>query len=357
MPDEGAVLALISSADPSLLGSPSALAPPPALAMARPDKRTAPAAAATTTKKARTARAQPQRQPAPVAHLASDVDDADSDTGSFDDLEADDGSLHDGQDDDVSEDEFAAGLAGLGEPSDDNDEDLDSEEDEAGQLDGSGEDDEQLIGDDGEDLYANLDAAMEDDDEDSGDEDDDEAASEGAAPAAAADDDGWETVGTAPTKPLIAPAAELEQRRRAKKPKALSAAELRALAFAELTASPISNVLATHVASVLDPVTPPAPASSPLQPVLKALHAHLTTLPNGKPVSLDALRKKGRVVPDVEGSRGKWGKMELPWEKPRAEDVRVVGRWAWGGGFKQAKGEYVVELAVAMPPVRPLPLS
>ncbi|KPV75399.1 uncharacterized protein RHOBADRAFT_53381 [Rhodotorula graminis WP1] len=316
--------------------------------MARPDKRTAPAAAATTVKKARTARAEPPRQSAPVAQLITgDDDDSDSDLGSFEDLEGATHSSQDGQGDEISEDEFAAGLAGLGEPSDDDDDD---DEGDAAQLGGSDDGDgEQLIGDDGEDLYANLDASM-DDEEDSGDADEDEAVSEGAGAAAADDDDGWETVGTAPTKPLIAPAAELEQRRRAKKPKALSGAELRALAFAELTASPISNVLATHVASVLDPVTPPAPASSPLQPVLKALHAHLTSLPSGRPVSLDALRKKGRVVPDVEGSRGKWAQMDLPFEKPRAEDVRVVGRWAWGGGFKQLKGEYVVELAIAMPP-------
>ncbi|BGP47983.1 U3 snoRNP protein [Rhodotorula kratochvilovae] len=303
--------------------------------MARSEKRAAPAAAAHTHKKPRTARADP----APIQAPTEDSED-EGETGDFEDLEASGASAFEDDDEEISEDEFAAALGGLDELEEDDDEEDSDEADEA-ELDGS--EDDQMIGDDAEDLYANLDAPM-NDEEDSGDEDD-----EDSQPGGAADDDGWETVATAPTKPLIAPAAELEQRRKAKKPKALSAAELRALAFAELTASPISNVLAMHVASVLDPATPPAPASSPLQPVLKALHAHLTSLPKQKPVSLDALRKKGRVVPDVAGSRGKWGKMELPWEKPRAEDVRVVGRWAWGGGFKQ-KGEYLVELAIAMPP-------
>ncbi|GAA6002549.1 hypothetical protein JCM10207_001176 [Rhodosporidiobolus poonsookiae] len=234
--------------------------------------------------------------------------------------------------------------------SDDDDEGLGESEDEfagAGQLDEDEEvsetgdededEDDDMIGDDAEDLHAGLD--HDEDEEDEGDS----AGEEGA------DDDKWETVGTAPSKPLIAPAAELDKKRKGKGPKPLSAAELRALAFAELTASPISNVLSTQVAALLDPLTPPAPATSPLQPLLKSFHAHLTSLPKQKPVSLDGLRKKGKVVPKVEGGDGKWAKMELAWEKPRSEDVRVIGKWAWGGEVKQ-KGEYVVELAVALPP-------
>lgn len=141
--------------------------------------------------------------------------------------------------------------------------------------------------------------------------------------------------------------------RNSRQAKALKPQELRALAFAELTASPISGFISTEVGELLPPLTPPAPATSPLQPLLKSLHAHITSLPSQKPISLAALKKKGVVVPAVEGSEGKWGEMEFAWEKPRPEDVRIVGRWAWGGGIK-VKGEYTVEMAIAMPTVRPL---
>ncbi|GAA5876581.1 hypothetical protein JCM8547_002416 [Rhodosporidiobolus lusitaniae] len=255
-----------------------------------------------------------------------------------DDLDMGDDSLELSVEDEEldSDDEFALGAgADLAMSGDDEQDgsDEDEEEDERAFL-GAGSDDD-MIGDDDEDLHAGLDGAG---DAMSEDEDD-----------RAADDDGWETVGTAPTKPLIAPAAELDKKRKGKQPKPLSPAELRALAFAELTASPISNVLATQVAGLLDPLNPPTPATSPLQPLLKSLHAYLTSLPSQKPISLAGLKKKGRTVPRVEGAEGKWAKIDLPWEKPRGEDVRVVGKWAWGGGLKE-KGEYVVELAIAMPP-------
>ncbi|GAA5842510.1 hypothetical protein JCM11251_004894 [Rhodosporidiobolus azoricus] len=295
--------------------------------MARSVKRSAPAAAAPQSKKKRTSQAQSSRSPS--------LDGSDSEVNEFE-LEGPEGLEDDDDDDDdglESEDEFA-GVAGAKE--EEGMEQDDDEEESGENEDGEGTD-EDLIGDDGEDLHAGLgegsDGIREDDDEEK----------------SGMDDEGWETVGTAPSKPLIAPAAELEKKRKGKGPKPLSAAELRALAFAELTASPISNVLSTQVAGLLDPLTPPAPASSPLQPILKALHAHLTGLPQQKPVSLARLRKKGVVVPKVEGGEGKWAKMDLAWEKPRSEDVRVVGKWAWGGGLKE-KGEYVVELAVAMPP-------
>ena len=257
-------------------------------------------------------------------HDDEDVDEEDDSLGSgFEDLEADEAGS--------SEDEFAAdqGVAPLQD---------------------SDDDDEQMIGDDDEDLYANLDNDDEEDEEDSDASEDVDDLEAGEAAAEDDDGGGWETVGTAPSAPLIAPAAELDKRKKAKAPK-LSAAEIRALAFAELTASPISNVLATRVAALLDPLTPPAPSSSPVQPVLKDLHAALTTLPKQKPVSLEALRKKGRIVPKTEWSEGKWAKLELAWEAPQSEDIRVVGNWVWGGAIKD-KGEYVVDLAITMPSVR-----
>ncbi|GJN89156.1 hypothetical protein Rhopal_002130-T1 [Rhodotorula paludigena] len=290
--------------------------------MARSVKRAAPQAAAAVPKKPRTSRAEPSPSP--------ELEDDDSEINEFEEDLAGSGLDEEEGDDESSVDEFTGGPDGL--------EGLGGDEDD---------DEDQMIGDDDQDLYANLD--VEHSDEGESDDDESDGGSEMGADGAADDDDGWETVGTAPSKPLIAPAAELDKKRKGKQPKPLSPAELRALAFAELTASPISNVLATQVSSVLDPITPPAPASSPLQPLLKSLHAHLTSLSKQKPVSLAGLRKKGRAVPEVEGSNGKWAKMDLPWEKPRSEDVRVVGKWAWGGGVKE-HGEYVVELAIAIPP-------
>ncbi|GAA6027314.1 hypothetical protein JCM8097_002585 [Rhodosporidiobolus ruineniae] len=294
--------------------------------MARSVKRSAPAAAAPASKKQR---------PAPSAAL----DTLESGDELDFDLDGADGSL-DGDEDDQeleSEDEFALGAGGPDQEGEDDEEEDEGSEEDASE-DGApafGEDgDDDMIGDDDENLHAAAGEEMSEDEEES----------EGGG-----DDDGWETVGTAPSKPLIAPAAELDKKRKGKAPKPLSAAELRELAFAELTASPISNVLSTQVGALLDPLTPPAPATSPLQPLLKLLHAHLTSLPKQKPVSLAALRKKGKVVPKVEGGDGKWAKLDLAWERPRSEDVRVVGKWAWRGGVKE-KGEYVVELAIAMPP-------
>lgn len=282
-------------------------------------------------KRARAARAAAPPASASESDLESTHDDDDEEDESlgsgFEDLEVDDAGS--------SEDEFAADQGG------------------ATLQDSDGDDDgEQMIGDDGEDLYANLDDNEEEDGDDSDASEDVDDLEAGEAAAEDDDGGGWETVGTAPSAPLIAPAAELDKRKKAKVPK-LSAAEIRALAFAELTASPISNVLATRVAALLDPLTPAAPSSSPLQPVLKDLHAALTTLPKQKPVSLEALRKKGRVVPKTEGSEGKWAKLELAWEAPQSADIRVVGNWVWGGAIKD-KGEYFVDLAVTMPSVRSL---
>lgn len=239
-----------------------------------------------------------------------DISDADSDlSGDFEDLEA--GEDRDEDDDDSEINEF--------------------------ELDGAADNDgDDMISDDGEDLYANLDDVENSDDE----PDDLDSDSEDEAPAAV---------------PQVAPVASVVPLKKAnvrnsKAPKPLTPSELRALAFAELTASPISSVISTQVSAVLDPATPPPAATSPLQPLLKTLHAHITSLPTRKATSLAALRKKGFTVPPVEGVDTKWAKMEFGWEKPRPEDLRVVGRWACGAGIKVG-GEYIVEMAVALPQV------
>ena len=201
------------------------------------------------------------------------------------------------------------------------------EEEEMGPFedDSGGED---MIDDDGEDLLANVNDAAE------GSEDEDAFSDEESTPPPEA-------------APLVLKKANT---RNSKAPAPLKPAELRALAFAELTASPISNFIATQVTALLTPITPPAPATSPLHPILKDLHAHLTALPSQKAISLEGLRKKGKlVVPGKQG--GKWDKIELSWEAPRKEDVRIVGSWAWGGALKSKAGEYIVEMAVGMPAV------
>ncbi|GAA5820452.1 hypothetical protein JCM10212_006122 [Sporobolomyces blumeae] len=262
---------------------------------------------------------------------------SDGDFDDFEDLEASKGS--------ESEDEFALESAGRDKGKGRQLDELeDASESEVDDLEEGGSDDE-MIGDDGEDLYANLGEGdmSEEEDADSGEDEDEEDDGFGD------DDDGDnDRQEASPAGPTPAPEMTKAERRKAKQAKPLTPAELRALAFAELTASPISNVLSIQVASLLDPATPPPPATSPLQPLLKSVHAHLTNLPKRKPTSLAKLRKDGMVVPPVEGLHGKWGKMDLEWEKPRSEDVRVVGNWAWGGGLKE-KGQYIVELAVALP--------
>ena len=207
------------------------------------------------------------------------------------------------------------------------------------------EDDDELISDDGEDLMAGLDDGDHDTqdapyfgDDDSEDDDDNDS-----------DEDLGDTNLTVP--PVPAPVIK-SKTRNSRAPKPLSPSEIRALAFAELTASPISSTIATKVTTFLAPLTPPSPSTSPLQPLLKAIHAHLVSLPSQAPSSLDALRNRGLVVPPVAGGKagGKWAGLEYGFEKPKSDEVRVVGKWAWGGGVKVG-GEYVVELAVAMPEV------
>lgn len=275
-------------------------------------KRKAPAISKTNSKKAKTA-------PSPLPAFVSDHEELDF----GDDGDSDNGSS--AGDSDAAQ----ARRAGIGRAEEEDEEDFDEEDSEVNEfeLGEEGEADD-LIGDDDEDLMAGLDSQNDEEEED--DEDDEE------------DDD------AAPPPPAIKKANV----RNSKAPAPLKPAELRALAFAELTASPISNIIATQVSILLTPLTPPAPATSPLQPLLRSLHAHTTTLPAQKTSSLAGLRKRGVVVPKVEGSDGKWGKQDLEWEKPSAEDVRIVGRWAWGGSTK-VKGEYVVDIAVAMPAVSP----
>jgi len=222
----------------------------------------------------------------------------------------------------------------------------DSEIDEFAQGNEADEDDE-MISDDGEDLMAGLDEA-DDESQDApslGDDDDDDEEEEDD------DDHSDEDVGDTDLTAALAPAPAVKSKtRNSRAPKPLSPAEIRALAFAELTASPISSSIANSVSIFLATITPPKPATSPLQPLLKALHAHIVSLPSIKPISLDSLRKRGLVVPPIEGGKGKWAALEYEFEKPKSDEVRVVGKWAWGGGVKVG-GEYKVELAVAMPKV------
>jgi U3 small nucleolar RNA-associated protein 22 len=238
-----------------------------------------------------------------------------------------------------SEEDSDLELDGEGDEDSDDGRDGGEEEDEDSEVnefelegsDDGSEDD--LIGDDGEDLMARVGDDDEDDDDDDDDDEDDEVV------------------------PVVSPAPLKKANVRNSRAAApLKPAELRALAFAELTASPISTLIATQVSMLLTPVAPPTPATSPLQPLLKSLHAHITTLPSVKASSLARLAKKGAMVPPVKGLDGKWGKVDLEWEKPRAEDVRVVGRWAWGGSLR-VKGEYVVDMAIAMPSVSTIVLS
>jgi len=287
------------------------------------------------TSSSKKARKASQIEPSPQPQFESSADD-------FEDLEA-------ASEEGDSEDEFAAignGLdKGKGRELQGMEQDSGEEEDEfEGQA---ASDDEDMIGDDDENLYAGIgESGNEDEDSEEEGIEEDEDLSLGSS-------DEEEEAVSAPTP---APVQTKADRRKARQAKPLTPAELRALAFAELTASPISNVLATQVAATLDPSTPPAPATSPLQPLLKSLHSHLTNLPKQKAISLEKLRKKGKVVPPIQGADGKWYKMDLEFEKPRSEDVRLVGKWAWGGGLKE-KGEYIVEFAIAMPPVCLLGLS
>ena len=231
-----------------------------------------------------------------------------------------------------------AQLAALENDEEENEDDADEEEEDSeeneffeeedmGALEGDSGD-EDMIDDDGEDLLANVNDAAEDS------EDEDASSEEATPPPDAA--------------PLVLKKANT---RNSKAAVPLKPAELRALAFAELTASPISTFITTQVTALLAPITPPAPSTSPLHPILKDLHAHITSLPSQKAISLEGLRKKGKlVVPGNQG--GKWDKIELNWEAPRQQDVRIVGSWAWGGAAKGKNGEYIVEMAVGMPAVR-----
>lgn len=277
--------------------------------------------------KARDSKKAKKTQPAPSPSPAFDSDEAALDFG--DDGDSDEGSSA-GDLDAAPNRATGKGRAAEEDEEDeeDDEEDFDEEDSEVNEFELEEErEDEDLIGDDDEDLMAGLDSQ---DDEEDDDEDDD-------------DDD-------APAPPPVA--IKKANIRNSKAPAPLKPAELRALAFAELTASPISNIISTQVSTLLTPLTPPAPSTSPLQPLLRSLHAHITSLPAQKASNLAGLRKKGVVVPKVEGSDGKWGKPDLEWEKPNAEDVRIVGRWAWGASLK-VKGEYVVDMAVGMPAVSP----
>ncbi|SCV74315.1 BQ2448_6747 [Microbotryum intermedium] len=279
----------------------------------------------------------------------SGSDDEDDDVDEHDDVDDDDDdddeiNSEDFEEDDDEINEFELGQrladrrrAVKDDDEDEEDEDEDQDEDE---HDDDDNDDDDMINDDGQDLYADLDKAPLDGDPDSDDDEDEDSDDNG---------EGWSTVPmTTSSSAATSGPATSRKARNSKGPKALTAAELRALAFAELTASPISNLISTQVSSVLGAVTPPAASTSLLQPLLKSLHSHFIALPSKKPASLESLKRRGWNVPPVEGVDGKWGKIDLAWAPPKAEDVRIVGSWAWGGASK-VDGEYVVEMAVGMP--------
>lgn len=224
-----------------------------------------------------------------------------------------------------SEESDGEGFEDLEDGSEEQEQDSEINEFEDEDLEGSEEDDD-MIEDDGIDLMANLDPN--DSDSESDEFSDLEIPSDTATP-------------------LILKKANV---RNSKGVTPLTPAQLRAVAFEELTASPISATISIAVNTFLDPITPPLPATSPLQIILKDLHAHITELPAQKPISLDLLRKKS-AVPLVGKFDEKWSKMEFNWEKPRKEDVRIVGSWAWGGAMKGKSGEYVVDLAIGLPQV------
>ncbi|KAK4049077.1 U3 snoRNP protein [Microbotryomycetes sp. JL221] len=251
----------------------------------------------------------------------------------------------DGSDEEQDEEQQAS--------SEDDDENNDDDDDDDDDDDEGGEDsdseinefeqdgDDQMIEDDDQDLHAVaqhlLDDDGEEDDDDNDDDDDDDAD----------DAEVEQPVASTSTVPIS------NQRSKQKKPRQLTADELRALAFAELTASPVSNTISTRVHDLLQPVTAPPPTSgSRLQPLLKELHQHLTTnVAAQKPQTYSKLLSTHRKlfqVPSIEGNDSKWTELKLAFEKPLAQDVRIVGRWAWGGAFRSEK-EYIVDLAIAMP--------
>ncbi|SCZ98606.1 BZ3500_MvSof-1268-A1-R1_Chr3-1g05495 [Microbotryum saponariae] len=288
-------------------------------------------------KKVKTNSEVASREILPRPSVSSDVagsdDDQDDDEDENDDQDID-SEDYDEQDDEVNEFELEQQLANRRRATQPDEEDEEDEEDD------EDNDDDDMMNDDAQDLYADLDKApLDDDSEDDPDDDEDDGDEDG---------EGWSTVPTS-LATTSAPATT-RKARNSKGPKALTASELRALAFAELTASPISNLISTQVSSVLATLTPPAAPTSPLQPLLKSLHSHFVALTSKKPASLESLKRRGWNIPPVEGVDGKWGKIDLAWAPPRAEDVRIVGSWAWGGASKVG-GEYVVELAVGIPEV------
>lgn len=282
--------------------------------MGSSSKRTAPSTSKSN-KKVKLQQAPPAKLPSPT------FEDEDSQEDEGEDAEI---SAFGEEDDGEGFEDLEAGL----EEDGDEDEGEDSEVNEfelEGELEGEDEDDD-LIDDDGEDLMAAL-----------GDED--EEGSDG--------DDGSDSDEAPPVAPAPIKKANV---RNSRAPAPLKPAELRALAFAELTASPISSILSTQVTSLLNPLTPPLAATSPLHPLLKSLHAHITSLPSQKASTLSGLRKKGIQAPRIEKETKSMAKLEMEWEKPRAEDVRIVGSWAWGGSLK-VNGEYFVDMAIALPAV------
>jgi U3 small nucleolar RNA-associated protein 22 len=274
------------------------------------------------------------KSPRSNKHQKPSMSDKEEDVEEFNDFvdqltdDEEEGDEHDSDEEDEMHMTRNAGKTAAGSEDERDEDDEESDEDsEVNEFELEGSEGDNGF-DDGEDLMANLENAAEDNDDDDEEENEDE------------------------EEEVMAPVRLVKKAnvRNSRAAVPLKPAELRALAFAELTASPISTIIATQVNAFLTPITPPTPATSPLQPLLKSIHAHFTNLADVAPISIEALRKQGRIIPGEKG--GKWDKVELAWTRPRGEEIRICSSWAWGGSSKNSKGEYIVEMAIGIPVVR-----
>lgn len=210
----------------------------------------------------------------------------------------------------------------------------DEEDSQDGEEDDEGDEDDDMIGDDDQDLIAGLSEDGREDDQ--AEDSEDEAGNE---------------EGDAPTATAIKPLKKANVRRSAA-PKSLTTAELRALAFAELTASPLSTFLSTSTTSLLSSLTPPPPITPSLKLLLKSLHSLIVGFGDQDPTTVDDLvRKMGLKGLELEGSGTKWtNEMKFGWTAPTNEGVMVGGNWAWGGGIKLNR-EYFIDLLITIPEV------
>ncbi|KAM0752220.1 Nrap protein [Meredithblackwellia eburnea MCA 4105] len=220
------------------------------------------------------------------------------------------------------------------------------------------EDGDDFIGDDGQDLMAGLEHTQDYTDDDEGDDEGDDSRESEAEQVS-----DHASMGAASPPPQ--PQLQQETKKKAPKPANLSPDELRALAFAQLTAAPVSSIFSTKVAALLPTLSHPPAETSPIQPLVQSLAQRLVSLSSAsqahdkkksnsswkKATSLAQLRKRGVVVPPVQGSEQKWDELELSWAPPASvEDVQLVGNWAWDAATRNSKtGEYIVQVAIAIP--------